>query len=366
MSFELAPHLEWLEARLDPAQAEAAEARQQAAAAYESASGGLPVVVSAIDDMSKQGELWPGWPVVPYGEAFRDPAAMLLSELRSAHEQVMVGDDRVITLRANYGVGVIPSLLGCEVVQQGDELPWVQPLSREALGRALAAGPPNVQAGLAGWAEETAAYFRETLAPYPALGGSVRIGIADNQGPFNLAAEVIGTDIYTLVLENSRLVQDVLELVTDTYIAFTQAHKAAVGEPGDVAYNFQCRLAGGARICEDNALSISPRLYEQLCAPCNAKALAAFGGGTVLVCGEPGPHFEIMAATRGVRGFLYWHERPEAFGPAYEIARRRKQAVIWYGALPEGLTVSTGVIVKRQARTVAEGKALLLAARTHQ
>jgi hypothetical protein len=363
MSFDLAPHLEWLEARLDPARAEAAEARQQAAAAYESIAG-LPVIVSAIDDMSKQGEPWPGWPAVRYGEAFRDPAAMLLSELRSAHEQVMVGDDRVITLRPNYGVGVIPSLLGCEVVQRGDELPWVLPLSREALGRALVAGVPNVHAGLAGRAQETAAYFRETLAPHPRLSGSVRIGIADNQGPFNLAAEVIGTDIYTLVLEEQRLVREVLELVTDTYIAFTQAQKAAVGEPSDVAYNFQCRLAGGARISEDNALSVSPRLYEQLCAPHNARALARFGGGTVLVCGEPGPHFDIMAATRGVRGFIYWHERPEAFGPAYEIARRRKQSLIWYGALPEGITAATGVIVKRQARSAAEGKALVQAART--
>ena len=48
MSCDLARHLEWLEARLDPA----------------------------------------------------------------AYEWAMMGDDRVVTLRANYGLGAIPSLLG--------------------------------------------------------------------------------------------------------------------------------------------------------------------------------------------------------------------------------------------------------------
>ena len=66
----------------------------------------------------------------PHREVFDDMEKMLHNELIRGFEmshtcQPRVGDDLPITVRANYGIGIIPSLFGARVEQHLDDPPWV-------------------------------------------------------------------------------------------------------------------------------------------------------------------------------------------------------------------------------------------------
>ena len=142
-------YLEKLNAIMDPNRTRDSEELQRKAANYEMVHK-LPLLMSTYDDMSK--ERYPvflDWPVYNYGEAYRDPEKMLLNELLPVYEGEIFKDNRVNVIRANYGVGIIPSLFSCESVQKDNDLPWVKKVeSMEDVKKMLSKGVPDFNSSL--------------------------------------------------------------------------------------------------------------------------------------------------------------------------------------------------------------------------
>lgn len=354
------PYLERLEALIDVEHVKRAERRQKAAWNYEAVDR-LPLLVSLCDKVSKQRKGTTDWLTYLYSEIFYDREKILLDELSFIYEGALIGDDKIYTIRANYGIGIIPSLFGCPVtVKEGENMPWVGHLeSLDEVKRAIAQGVPDLDGGLMGRVSETEAFFKEALSPYPKLRETVHIQVCDTQGPFNLAAEILGPRIYTDLYDEPQILHELLEAVTETYIAVTKRGKDTLGEDYASGYHWHYRLRGGARIAEDFALSISPRAYEGFVKPYNERAFAPFQGGYILYCGQGEQVLDLMLSTKGVNGILVWSEKAEDLLTIYEKAKPQGVAVLWMGPLPSPMKLETGVLLEQVVSSVKEGRALM-------
>lgn len=187
----------------------------------------LPLILSTYDGMSKERfSTFTDWPVFTYSEIFKNYEKMLLNELLPIYEGSIIKDDRVNIIRANYGVGLIPSLFKLKIKQKGDNLPWVKSIdSINELKKIIKNGIPKINGYLVDKLNEAHEYFKEKLNQYPNLKKCIHIRLPDNQGPFNLAGIILGEKIYLYLHTYKSIIKDFLELLTYTYIDFTRQQK---------------------------------------------------------------------------------------------------------------------------------------------
>lgn len=278
-----------------------------------------------------------GWQGFPYSEAFHDPVKMMINELGAVYAGATLRDDRAYTIRANYGVGTVASMFGCEISLTMNNMPWCEPLTEDALLAALDAGIPEMTSGLGAKVLETERLYLETLANYPNLREAVHVYVCDTQGPFDIAHLVMGHRIYTDLYDNPDLVHRMLNLATETYIAFTKAQKAIIGEGNTDSYHTHARVHGGIRICEDSPTNISPAAYLEFCRPYNEWILAEFDGGWIHYCGGGHHIFPHIISTAGLKGVNFGNPELQDLGAIYEAASERGIGIInWKsGQCPE-------------------------------
>ncbi len=355
---DVSRHLERLEQLIDPDLARENERRQELAWTFQAVDR-VPRVLNFRDKVSKERSALPDWPTFPYDEVYRSPEKMLLDELEDVYVGSLLRDDKVYTIRANYGVGILPTVFGCEVhVPGGEDLPWVEPLGLDEIRQVVSAGVPDPRQGLLARALETEAYFREALSPYPDLSAAVRVGQADLQGPLNVASEIMGPAVYTAVYDDPVLLHGLLDVVTEAIIQGTATQKAAIGEPRDVAYHWHFRVSGGIRISEDFALSLSPGHYLEFAAPYNARLYEAFGGGYLLHADAGLPVIQQVLDTPGITGLYRWTRQVEEYTPLRALTRERDVCLIWNGPLPTDWQEGpiTGLILEQVVAGPEEGR----------
>lgn len=358
--FNPEPYLEKLEALVDVEHVLAAEARQAAAWRFEP-SDRRPTIVTVRDDWRHvQHDSPPAWPRIPYSQTFHDPAKMLISELTRAYEGALLKDDRAYTIRANYGLVLLPSMVGCHVSQDEDNMPWAQPVEdADALEKILDQGLPDMHSGIAGRVWETEDYFRETLARYPRLRQVARIGCPDAQGPFNTAVNIAGANVYYWVMERPELVHRLMQFATDLYVAVVRYHQQRVNEPPGIGYSFSYRIQGGGRLSEDSAVMLSGKMYAEFVKPYNILACQATQGAMAHFCGKGDHFFEHLVTTPGITAVNFGNPELQDFTARYTLASENRVCLLWDGDLPKAFGhVTTGVVHKRVARTWAEAEAL--------
>lgn len=351
--FDPRPYLDRLENLCDADHVLASEVIQIASASYQQIRR-LPTIISVYDDMRHiRHDHPPSWPQLARSEFIDSPAKMLISELTSAYEGALLKDDRAFTIRADYGSVIIPSLLGCRYVETGDEMPWLQHLPNIAAVKELVkSGLPDMRTGLGRKVEETEQYFLEMISPYDKLSRAVRIGCPDTQGPFNLAASIIGSDIYLTVLDNPKLVHSLLQLVTDTIIEFTKLHKNNVGEEMDKSYIMGWCTNGGIRIVDDSAVNLSGEMYHEFCVPYNTQLSEAFGGFMGHYCGLGQQLLDPMMSTSGIRVHNFGNPELQELKNVISIAREYKVGLLWDGEIHQSdKKITTGITHKRIFKT---------------
>lgn len=331
----LEARLELLDSLIDASHVRCAERLQEAAFSYEEVDR-LPVIIPATVD---------GWPTFPYSEAFHDPEKMLVNELASVYAGTKLRDDRVYSVRANYGVGTMASMFGCKTVLTMDNMPWCEPLSERELLEALDCGVPDMDAGFAKKVLDTEQFYLQRFSGYPNLREAIHVYVCDTQGPFDTAHLVMGHRIYTEIYDNPRLVHRLLDLVTETYIQFTRAQKAIIVEGNDWSYHSTARVRGGVRICEDSATNLSPSSYLEFCRPYNERILSEFGGW-IHYCGSGHQIFPHVISTPGLSGINFGNPDLQDFTLVYDEASVRRIGIIgWAGPFSEDdrLRIKTGV-----------------------
>jgi len=216
--------LKKIENTIDPEHCEHVKQKHIAAANYEYLSS--PPIVITHDGLD--------WPTFDYCDIYESPEKMLISELAGVYMGCLLKDDRLFTIRANLGIGVIPSLFGCNILlPQPNQKPWAEPIIKNDFKKAqnlIENDVPDITCELGKKAIDTAKFYRTTLADYPKLSQAVHINLPDTQGPFDLAHILWGSEIYYALMDAPDLVHAVLKLVTQTYIDYSKHYLSVAGD----------------------------------------------------------------------------------------------------------------------------------------
>ena len=282
----------------------------------------------------------------PYSEAFHEPEKMLFNELLPVYNAVKIKDDTVPMIRANYGVGIIPSLFGLNTRMVSEDLPWVDHLNDlEQVKRLIDRGSPDFRAGLGAKIFATHAYYQEQLACYPKCFQEVSIYHADLQGPFSLASSIWGSDIYFAVYDYPDLVHSLLKLVTETYIGFMKELKRTIQDQDeDFVFHWGAMFKGRVVLRNDTAVTLSREMYEEFVKPYDQQIFKAFAGGSMHFCGRADQWIFSMIENDGLGSLNFGQPPKQIFGfdfleKIYDSAGEKKIAIVDYIMPPETVPV---------------------------
>ena len=341
-------HLKKLDAIVDPGHQARSEELMLRALSYEPVER-LPLTINCPV---------PDWPTFAYRETFEDMEKMLLAELAAVWVGAGVGDDRVYTIRGNYGVGAVASMFGCEIRLTDDNImPWASHLDDSALDKVLESGEISVESGLGARVFETERFYLKTLSGFDNLSQCVHIYVSDTQGPFDTAHLVMGHRIYTELYDNPERVHRLLDLVTDTYIRFTRAQKELIGENGGFSFHSQMAVPGAVRICDDSGINLSAELYRQFSKPYNERIFTELGGGWVHYCGDGKQILPEVLSTRGITGVNFGQPDLQDLVSIYRDAAPKKVAVLnWIGRHRVPGEIRTGITIVDSAPDLESAK----------
>ena len=244
------------------------------------------------------------WPDIRINTAYADLDAMVLSQLADCSALLADGGGRRLAVRCNYGTGIMPSLFGCDMFLMPPEtrtLPTALPLaSKHNVAALLDAGLPDIHTGLGRKVFAAAERFLETFAARPKLARNVALYHPDTQGPIDIAEVVWGSDIFYAFYDDTRLLRDLLDLITETYIRFLRAWYDLVGQPDDCATHWGLMHKGTIMIRNDSLMNLSPQAYVEFVRPLDQRLFDEFGGGAVHFCGRGDHYIDAMSRMTGL------------------------------------------------------------------
>lgn len=293
---QLQRYLAKFEKAIDPDRYEAIEQAYRDLFAWQEMDP-LPFIWSSLPPVADD-----DWPIPAYNDTFVDRELMLLDQLRPCFLHHQTGDQFPLCIRTNYGTVILPSILGAQWQLTENSMPWAHHLpDRNAIRALVDGGVPNLRDGLGGTCFDTASYYHEALAPYPKLARYCRIYHPDLQGPFDVAHLLWGPDIFLSLYDEPELVHSLLDLVTETYIAYLQAWRAHVGEDEPWTAHWTFLMRGGAMLRDDTPVMLRTAQYEEFVKPYDQRVLDAFGG-CIHYCGCGDAFIESMSTSRNLYG----------------------------------------------------------------
>lgn len=291
-----------------------------------------------------------------------DPLVMLQAELDSLRPHLEIGDDRVASVRVQFGTPQVAAAFGCKVVYPENNLPATgsHVLRNAADVEQLAI--PDVNAGLYSKLAEWTAIWQENMPD------GVSIQHPDIQSPFNNAHLIRGDDILFDFYDCPESVGPLLDKVTDYMISATRHLNSMIGGGTGWFYDWGALWKGNARISNCTMQMISPDLYREFVLPRDTRFFEALGGGRIHYCGITDAVIDDFVKIPGLSGldvdcahhdfFKLCETAPEdvvimptnGFAPdSPEIQRLLR------GEWPE----KRNIIIQAGAHSVDEGKRLL-------
>ena len=234
------------------------------------------------------------WETVYFNDTYDDYDAMLYKQLLRANDQLENGKGELLSFRSNFGVGLIPSMFGCEIrmlPREQDGLPGAMHLTWEQIlkiNEDFRNGiKPDIRSGLGQKTIDAAHHVEKVLEDYPKLKKYLKIYQPDTQGPCSLVEAIVGSDFYLLILDEEDEMADFIEVVTDTFIRYMKLWKEEFPYmDGPYAWDYGLMYKGGIMIREDACTNISGSMYEEYFQEADQKILDAFGGGAAHFCGH--------------------------------------------------------------------------------
>lgn len=231
------------------------------------------------------------WPAVRINEAYEDTDLMIYRELKQVSDLMESGSGLLLSMRANYGTGIIPSMFGCEIFRlpdDADTLPGTRPLANPAEAvRAIAESPlPDFSKGLAPRVFSFGCRLKELLSRFPKMSRYVNVYNPDLQGPFPVCDMLWGSEIYFEFYEDDTVLFQLEEIVTETIAAFlTKWQELFPPVRGGYSVEWGLLHRGKMILRNDAVVNISPEQYRRFVKTYDQKLMARFGGG-IHFCGK--------------------------------------------------------------------------------
>ncbi len=168
------------------------------------------------------------------------------------------------------------------------------------------------------------------LTPY------IHLFQANNQGLFDAAYLLWGQEIYFAMHDEPELVHALMDLITQTTIAFVRRQKEVMGEPPNEMYHWWYRVPAGVRVVDDVTFNLSPAMYVEFCRPYAQQLFANFGGGYIHYCGHILKSQELRLGTPGLRGVEMggeeaWHNPNYTLEKVWRQAAAHRVTICWIG-----------------------------------
>lgn len=282
---ELTELLDYLQDNLHEKNIKSVEELHQRALAWEDVPR-LPVIASY--PYPEDVEYHP----FPHKQIFDDPEKMLFNQLISAFDSSIylsgeIGDDLPLTIRADFGCILIPSMFGAVVEQVDNNPPWIRHDETEVDIEQIikkSSDDFNMQHIL-----KSASYykiFRDILSDYPGLKKIINLTLPDLQGPFDNLELIRGSDIFLDMQLKKDDFLNAMIAVTSAQVEIANYFSSLVNEtqPG-FSHQHGFPLKGGILIRNDTSIMISPQMYDKLIATFDEEILSIFGGG-IHCCGS--------------------------------------------------------------------------------
>jgi hypothetical protein len=220
----------------------------------------------------------PGLPT--WEERLADPDAMLEAQLAELEPHLRMEDDRVSSVRVEFGTAQVAAAFGCSIFQPVNNLPCAGSHVLSSANDAFKLQQPDINAGWYARAWDWMARWKERLPAW------VRLGLPDIQSPFNSAHLIRGNDILTDFYDEPAAVDRLLDVVTDFMLAVVDKAWSVIGRDDGWFPDWGGLWKGRARISNCSMHMISPAFYRAHVLPRDARFLEAVGGGRVHYCGS--------------------------------------------------------------------------------
>jgi hypothetical protein len=214
-------------------------------------------------------------------ERLADPWVMLQAEFDQLRPHLEIEDDRVPTVRVQFGTAQVAAAFGCAITQPPNSLPAA---ANHVLKRAedvYAMEKPDINAG---WYEKLWAWQALWLETLPE---GVHIQHPDIQSAFNSAHLIRGNAILTDFYDDPVALDALLDLVTDFMIDVTRHAKAMISDDPTWFFDWGALWRGTARISNCSIHMIRPSFYRDHVFARDRRFFEAVKGGRVHYCGSP-------------------------------------------------------------------------------
>jgi hypothetical protein len=237
--------------------------------------------------------------VPTWEERLADPMVMLRSELDAIVPHLEIGDDRVPTVRVQFGTAQVAAAFGCPVFVPENNLPSIGGhILRDA--RDVYDLPlPDTNAGWYGKLWQWQALWLQHLPE------GVHIQHPDIQSAFNSAHLIRGNDILTDFYDDPPALGRLLDLVTDFMIAVTRRAKAMISNDTDWFFDWGALWKGAARISNCSMHMIRPEFYRQHVLERDIRFFDTVGGGRMHYCGSPDSVIDDFFSAPQITGLDY-------------------------------------------------------------
>ena len=293
----------------------------------------IPTTFGAPDSLG--GEKLPSF---NWAEQWHDPAKSLCEQLKGVLSAVAADGDAVPGVRADTGVVNCMSIFGAEYVVPEHTKPVVcRYVPKDALREFEV--PPDVSSlGVMPRMVEHMTHHQAVLREH-GLGDLLSVYHCDQQGPFDIAAQTRGHEIFIDLYEDAAFVHDLMAKCVQVYVAVSRLCKRINGEPDDAGNAAGVWMEnGGVRMCGDSDILVGAEQYAEFIRPYQQKAFEPFGGGWMHYCGGckgtgrmEGLHLhELYARVEGLRG-LNWSTARDWIG---EMKRLNSLGLVHIGSVP--------------------------------
>jgi uroporphyrinogen-III decarboxylase len=230
---------------------------------------------------------------------FDNPESMYTFQLKGIHEHLAeIDDDYIPYLMPWYGVALMPGVFGSEVRFPKTDDPWCASQAVTSLEKARELKLPDLKNHpLTSKVLDTIAYFKEK--------DTFPVGVTDMQSPLDSLSLTTGYDkLFYWMKDSPGDVDHLFEVMTDTLIEWVKMQKSYSGESLECSnglINVKPPDGIGIWFSDDDAVILSPWLYERFVVKPYCRLFTSFGSGMIHWCGDANHQLDHILNIDGIR-----------------------------------------------------------------
>lgn len=242
-------------------------------------------------------------PDISINSALNSIDAMIAQQYTACYQSLVSGSGNILNVRSNYGVSIIPILFGAELFvmdERQNTLPASKPVSCDSIQIIIDGGIPNLTTSIAGKVFDAGECFKRIGEKYPKIGQYVYVYHPDTQGPFDICEILVGSRIFYMLHDEPDIIKQLLELITQTYIAYMKKWFSLFPPFSDYSVHWGMLQKGQIMLRDDSAMNLSPDMYLEFIRPYDQMIFDEFKGGAIHFCGRGDHYIQQMSEMNGL------------------------------------------------------------------